>query len=111
MGMNWSGTRGTGAGKSNYDDDDDCRDGGAGGEESPGLGAVGDDAVSRPARGSDAALSNRHGVGGRSVMYIIWYQVAEGDLYSRVEVTRLDDAQAIWDMLVARGRLMRSARP
>ena len=43
--------------------------------------------------------------------YIIWYQVAEAGLYSRVEVTRLDDAQAIWDMLVARRRLMRSPRP
>ena len=45
------------------------------------------------------------------MMYIIWYQVVEGSLYSRVEVTRLDDAQAIWDMLAARGRLMRSTRP
>ena len=44
-------------------------------------------------------------------MYIIWYQVAEAGLYSRVDVTRLDDAQAVWDMLAARGRLMRSARP
>lgn len=44
-------------------------------------------------------------------MYIIWYQVAEGELYSRVELTRLDDAQAVWDMLAARGRLMRSPRP
>ena len=43
--------------------------------------------------------------------YLIWYQVAEGGLYSRVEATRLDDAQAIWDMLAARGRLMRSPRP
>ena len=43
--------------------------------------------------------------------YIIWYQVAEGGLYSRVEATRLDDAQAVWDMLAARGRLMRSPRP
>ena len=43
--------------------------------------------------------------------YIIWYQVTEAGLYSRVEVTRLDDAQAIWDMLAARGRLMRSTRP
>ena len=43
--------------------------------------------------------------------YIIWYQAAEAWRYSRVEVTRLDDAQAIWDMLAARGRLMRSPRP
>lgn len=43
--------------------------------------------------------------------YMIWYQVTEAGRYSRVEVTRLDDAQAIWDMLAARGRLMRSARP
>ena len=43
--------------------------------------------------------------------YVIWYQVAEGDLYSRVEMARLDDAQAVWDLLAARGRLMRSARP
>ena len=43
--------------------------------------------------------------------YVIWYQVVEGGLYSRVEMARLDDAQAIWDTLVARGRLMRSARP
>ena len=44
--------------------------------------------------------------------YVIWYQAAaEAGLYSRVEVTRLDDAQAIWDMLVARRRLMRSPRP
>ena len=43
--------------------------------------------------------------------YVIWYQVAEGDLYSRVEMTRLDDARAVWDLLAARGRLMRSARP
>ena len=43
--------------------------------------------------------------------YVIWYQIAEAGLYSRVEVTRLDDAQAIWDTLAARGRLMRSARP
>ena len=48
---------------------------------------------------------------GRSMRYVIWYQVAESGLYSRVEATRLDDAQAIWDMLAARGRLMRSARP
>ena len=44
-------------------------------------------------------------------MYIIWYQVEEAGLYSRVELTRLDDAQAVWDMLASRGRLMRSARP
>ena len=44
-------------------------------------------------------------------MYIIWYQVCEAGQYSRVDVTRLDDAQAIWDLLSARGRLMRSARP
>ena len=44
-------------------------------------------------------------------MYIIWYQVCEAGRYSRVDVTRLDDAQAIWDMLAARGRLMRSPRP
>ena len=44
-------------------------------------------------------------------MYTIWYQATEGGLYSRVDVTRLDDAQAIWDVLAARGRLMRSARP
>ena len=44
-------------------------------------------------------------------MYIIWYQVAEAGRYSRVEVTRLDDAQAVWDLLAARGRLMRSPRP
>ena len=43
--------------------------------------------------------------------YIIWYQVADGGLFSRVEATRLDDAQAIWDLLAARERLMRSARP
>ena len=43
--------------------------------------------------------------------YTIWYQVAEGGLYSRIDVARLDDAQAIWDVLAARGRLMRSARP
>ena len=43
--------------------------------------------------------------------YIIWYQVAEGGLYSRAELTRLDDAQAVWDLLAARGRLMRSPRP
>ena len=43
--------------------------------------------------------------------YVIWYQVCEAGRYSRVDVTRLDDAQATWDMLVARGRLMRSARP
>ena len=43
--------------------------------------------------------------------YEIWYQVVEGGLYSRVEMTRLDDARAVWDMLAARGRLMRSARP
>ena len=45
------------------------------------------------------------------MMYVIWYQVVEAGRYSRVELTRLDDAQAIWDMLAARGRLMRSARP
>lgn len=44
-------------------------------------------------------------------MYIIWYQAAETERYSRVEASRLDDAQAIWDLLSARGRLMRSARP
>ena len=43
--------------------------------------------------------------------YVIWYQVAEGDPFSRVELIRLDDAQVIWDLLSARGRLMRSARP
>ena len=43
--------------------------------------------------------------------YVIWYQVTEGGQYSRVELARLDDAQAIWDVLAARGRLMRSARP
>ena len=43
--------------------------------------------------------------------YIIWYQVVEGGLYSRAELTRLDDAQAVWDLLAARGRLMRSVRP
>ena len=43
--------------------------------------------------------------------YTIWYQVTEGGLYSRIDVARLDDAQAVWDMLAARGRLMRSARP
>ena len=45
------------------------------------------------------------------MMYVIWYQVVEGGRYSRVELARLDDAQAIWDVLAARGRLMRSARP
>ena len=43
--------------------------------------------------------------------YIIWYQVAENGLYSRVDLTRLDDAQEVWDLLAARGRLMRSVRP
>ena len=43
--------------------------------------------------------------------YVIWYQVAEVGKYSKVEMTRLDDAQAVWDLLAARGRLMRSARP
>lgn len=72
---------------------------------------MGDDAVSRETRGSDAVVPNRSGVGGRSVKYVIWYQVAEAGLYSRVEATRLDDAQAIWDLLAKRGRLMRSTRP
>ena len=31
------------------------------------MGAVGDDAISRPPRGPDAVVSNRSGVGGRSV--------------------------------------------
>ena len=44
-------------------------------------------------------------------MRYIWYQIAAGGLYSRVELARLDDAQAIWDLLAARGRLMRSPRP
>ena len=44
-------------------------------------------------------------------MYIIWYQMPGDGLYSRAEASRLDDAQAIWDLLAARGRLMRSARP
>ena len=44
-------------------------------------------------------------------MYLIWYQVTEAGLYSRVEATRLDDAQAIWDLLAERGRWMRSPRP
>ena len=48
---------------------------------------------------------------GWGMKYIIWYQVCEAGSYSRVDVTRLDDAQAIWDMLVARKRLMRSPRP
>ena len=48
---------------------------------------------------------------GWGMKYIIWYQTTETGLYSRVEVTRLDDAQAVWDMLAARGRLMRSPRP
>ena len=43
--------------------------------------------------------------------YEIWYQVEAAGLFSRVGVSRLDDAQAIWDLLAARGRLMRSARP
>ena len=72
---------------------------------------MGDGAVSRPARGSDAVVSNCHRPGGRGARYEIWYQVVEGGLYSRVEMARLDDAQAVWDMLAARGRLMRSARP
>ena len=75
------------------------------------MGALGDGEVSRQTRGSAAVVSNRGGVGGWSVKYVIWYQVTEAGLYSRVEVTRLDDAQAIWDMLVARRRLMRSPRP
>ena len=74
-------------------------------------GTVGNGTVSRPARGSVEAVPDRGGVGGWSMNYTIWYQVVEGGLYSRVEVTRLDDAQAIWDILAARGRLMRSARP
>ena len=28
------------------------------------------------------------------MMYVIWYQAAAGDLYSRAEASRLDDAQA-----------------
>lgn len=43
--------------------------------------------------------------------YVIWYQVAEGGLFSRVEASRLDDAQAVWDLLAARGRVMCAARP
>lgn len=75
------------------------------------MGALGHDAVFGQTRGPGEALSNRLRVGGRGVRYVIWYQVAEAGQYSRVEVTRLDDAQAIWDMLAARGRLMRSVRP
>ena len=43
--------------------------------------------------------------------YEIWYQVEAGEPLSRVGVSHLGDAQAIWDLLAARGRLMRSARP
>ena len=84
---------------------------GGGGAESGEVGALGDGAVFGPARGAVEAVSNRNCVGGRSMRYVIWYQETEGGLYSRIEVARLDDAQAIWDMLAARGRLMRSARP
>ena len=75
------------------------------------MGTVGDGAVSRETGCTDAVVSNRSSVGGRSVRYIIWYQVAENGLYSRVDLTRLDDAQEVWDLLAARGRLMRSVRP
>ena len=75
------------------------------------MGAVGNGAVFGQTRGSDAVVSNRLRVGGRGMKYTIWYQVTEGGLYSRVEMARLDDAQAVWDLLAARGRLMRSARP
>ena len=57
--------------------------------------------------GDDASGEGSPGVGAVT----IWYQVAEGGLYSRVEMARLDDAQAVWDLLAARGRLMRSPRP
>ena len=76
------------------------------------MGAVGDGEVFGKAWRAVEAVSNRRGVGrGTSMRYTIWYQVTEGGQYSRVELTRLDDAQAIWDVLAARGRLMRSARP
>ena len=75
------------------------------------MGALGDGAVFGPAGCAVEAVPDRGGTGRWSVRYVIWYQVAEAGLYSRVEVTRLDDAQAVWDMLAARGRLMRSARP
>ena len=76
------------------------------------MGAVGDCTLSRPARGAVEAVPDCSRTrGGTGVRYVIWYQVIEGGLYSRVEMARLDDAQAVWDMLAARGRLMRSARP
>ena len=54
---------------------------------------MGDGAVFGPPWGAVEAVSNRGGTGGRSVRYVIWYQVIEGGLYSRVEMARLDDAQ------------------
>ena len=79
MSMSWSGTPGTGAGRSNHDDNDDCRDGDSDGAEPPGLGTVGNDAVSRPPRGPDAVVSNRSGVGGRSVIEFIVGQCWDSD--------------------------------
>lgn len=43
--------------------------------------------------------------------YIIWYRVEIGGRYSRVTVSRMEDAAAIWDTLAGLGYVMASARP
>lgn len=43
--------------------------------------------------------------------YIIWYQVEIGGRYSRVMVSRMEDAAPIWDVLAGLGYVMASARP
>ena len=64
MDANWNGTRGTLAGSSNHDNHDDLRNGGSSGEKPPGVGAVGNDAVSHETGRAGTALSNRRGVRG-----------------------------------------------
>ena len=49
------------------DHDDDFRNGGSSGEESPGVGALGDGAIFGQTRGAAEAISNRDSVGGRRV--------------------------------------------
>lgn len=43
--------------------------------------------------------------------YIIWYRVDIGAKYSRVTVSRMEDAAVIWNALSGLGYIMASARP
>ena len=72
---NVRGTCGTWAGNSNHDNHDDFSNGGPSGGEPPGVGAMGNDAVSGQTGRADAAVPTRVCVERGTIMERVWVMV------------------------------------